>query len=187
MEERQELTVVGLSHSSSMAGCFVLVLEALNTQQRLPIIIGEAEAQAIAITMEGMQSPQPITHDLLKNIIDELGAKLKEVVIYEMQQDVFHTQLIVQTREKEQLVIPARCSDAVALAVRAQTPIYSFDSILSLATIDRSFTPEKVKRGSLQAYSVQELQEILERLLTKEDYKSAARIRDLIEKRKPGA
>ena len=183
METPQELAVIGLSASASQTGYYVLILESLETKQRLPIIIGEAEAQAIAIAMEGMQPPQPLTHDLLQEMINTLGGQLKQVEIYEMQGDVFSTRLHFQRSNGPDLSIDARCSDAVALAVRMNVPIFSYDSIISLAIIDPEYKLGNVKRGSLKSYSLSELVRILEKLLEKEDYKSAARIRDLISKR----
>ncbi|MEM7575428.1 MAG: bifunctional nuclease family protein [Bacteroidota bacterium] len=184
MEQPQELVVVGLSASTSQSGFFVVLLESLDTKQRIPIIIGEAEAQSIAIAMEGMQPPQPLTHDLFPTMITSLGGKLKQVEIYEMQGEVFLTRLLLQRSNGPDLTIDARCSDAIALAVRINVPIYSYDSIISVAIIDPEFRLGSIKRGSLQSYSLVELARILEKLLEKEDYKSAGRIRDLISKRK---
>lgn len=181
--EKHELAVVALSQSESRPGFYALILEAVDTGQRMPVIIGEAAAQSIAIAMENMQPARPLTHDLLANILWTLNAKLREVVIYEMRQDVFLTQLLLRTAAGEDFVVEARCSDAIALAIRTQSPIYSYTSILSLATIDPDFKLDQVKRGSLQSYTLAELEQLQEKLLAKEDYKSAARIRDLIQRR----
>lgn len=184
MEDKLELSVIGLSASISNPAFFVLMLEARETQQELPVIIGEAEAQSIAIALEDLRPPQPLSHDLMVSLLSASGMKLREVLIYEMEGQLFRTQLHGLDHANREVIIPCRCSDAVALAVRAGTPIFTYESILSLASVELPWQPARVKRGSLRAYSLSELEAILENLLVKEDYKSAARIRDMISKRK---
>jgi bifunctional DNase/RNase len=182
--EKHELAVVGLSQSESSPGYFALILEAIDTQQRLPVIIGEAAAQSIAMVMENMHPSRPLTHDLLASVLSALAAELREVVIYEMRQEVLLTELHLRNSSGQDIRVEANCSDAIALAIRTHAPIYTYTSILSLVSIEADFKLERVKRGSLRAYSLQELEELQEKLLAKEDYKSAARIRDLIQQRR---
>ena len=178
-----EVMVTALSSSESSPGNFVLVLEAPETKQKMAIIIGAFEAQAIAIHMERMQLPRPLTHDIFKTSILELGAALKEVIIHNIIDGMFHAWLILQTKEKEEKKIDARASDAMALAIRFDCPVYVYDFVLSEAAIAEDASRKSLLKGSVSEYTLDELQSLLTDLLAKEDYESASRIRDMIKKR----
>jgi bifunctional DNase/RNase len=183
MSEKKELAIVALSVSESQPGNYVLILEDLEEQRRIPVIIGQPEAQAIAIAMEQMQPSRPLTHDLLKNVIDALGATLKEVLIHQLTAGVFHARLLLETRDGTLLETDARTSDAIALAVRCNAPVYAFEHVILSAGILADTLIGRQIGGSLASYSLAELEELLEKVIAKEDYESASKIRDYIQKK----
>lgn len=184
MSEKHELTVAAMSESESHPGNYALILEDMESRRRIPIIIGGFEAQSIAIAMEHMQPARPLTHDLLKATVESLGARVQEVVIHSLVDGVFHALLLLQTGGGKTLQLDARTSDAIALAVRCDAPIYTFEHVIEEAGILADSILAREKRGSLALYSLAELEDLLQRLIAKEDYESASRIRDYIEKRK---
>lgn len=183
MEGKSEIVVVGLSESESKAGHYVLVCEEPKSKKRLPIIIGEAEAQSIAIFMEHLLPSRPLTHDLFKKSIDSLNAKFKEAFIKSNEQDIYYSDIILTDENQKEIIIDARPSDAIALAIRFEKPIYIAHRLL-----DRmSFEVEELsrdKKGSYLEYTIGELEILLEKILKKEDYESAIRIKEAIERRK---
>ena len=184
MNEKKELAIVALSSSESQPGNYVLILEDLEQQRRIPIIIGMSEAQSIAIAMEQMHPARPLTHDLLKTVIDSLGGLLKEVIIYQLSDGVFHARLILQNHDGDLLEIDARTSDAIAIAVRCGVPVYSFENVILEAGILVETLAGHQMGGSLAKYSLAELEDLLEKVIEKEDYESASKIRDYIQRRK---
>lgn len=187
MSEKKELAIVGLSSSESQPGNYVLILEELDQLRRIPIIIGMPEAQSIAVAMEQMQPVRPLTHDLLKSTIDVLGGALKEVLIHDLQDGVFFAKLILKKHDGEILEMDARSSDAIALAVRCGVPVYSFENVILQAGILADSMAGRQTGGSLAKYTLAELEDLLEKVIAKEDYESASKIRDYIEKRKEDA
>lgn len=183
-EVKKELAVVALSSSESSQGNYALILEDTESRKRMPIIIGQFEAQAIAITMERMQPVRPMTHDLVKNILSTLQVTLKSILIHSLIDGVFYSKLSLEKSDGSLIEMDSRTSDAIALAVRFDAPIYTFDSIIEEAGILADIQLMRYKKGSLAEYTLEELEELLAKIIAKEDYKSAARIRDLIEKRK---
>lgn len=184
--DKIELNIIALANSESNPGNFALILEEQEGFRRLPIIIGPSEAQAIAIYLERMQPSRPMTHDLFKNTLDASGVGITEVLISALVDGAFHATLIGKKADGSPLSVDARTSDAIALAVRFGCPIYTTEQILSTAGIvldspSQAFTG---KRGQLSDYSLEELERLLEQVLKKEDFESAARIRDAIEKKK---
>ena len=184
MTKKVELNLVALTNSESHAGQFALVLEDLEMERRIPITVGPAEAQAIAMVVEKIQPARPQTHDLFLQSVKALGASLAEVIIDEVVEDRYHAKLIF-TKGTERVSVDARTSDAIALAVRFECPIYTFDHILKQTgfNVDTEGLPAE-KRGSFINFPLNELEDLLEKVLAKEDYKSASRIRDAINKRK---
>jgi hypothetical protein len=138
-----QVDIVGISTSPSSNGAYALILQESNGQRRLPIVIGAFEAQAIALEMEGIHPPRPMTHDLMKSTIESLGASLVEVVINDLNDGTFYAQLILDSTGVE---IDARPSDAIALAVRFQAPIFVKDEVMTEA----SFIPEGDVTGGLE-------------------------------------
>ena len=194
-----KLEIVGLSYSQTQSGAYALVLGEDGGNRRLPIIIGGFEAQAIAMELENMTPTRPLTHDLFKNFALSYNINITEVLIYNLKEGVFYSKLICSdgTSSKE---IDARTSDAIAMAVRFNCPIYTFDWILSQAgvAIDDESLPieeprekpkekEKEKKKSTPEFnslSEEELKESLMKAIDEEAYELASKIRDELNKRK---
>lgn len=187
-----ELEIVTLSHSISQSHNYAVVLGEMDGNRKLPIVIGSFEAQAIAVAMEKMNPNRPLTHDLFKNTMDTFDIEIKEVVINNLLDGIFYARLIC-SRNGETIEIDSRTSDAIAMAVRANCPIFTFDFILESAGVILEETEEKTtaatskkeKAGnSFNQYSIDALNKMLEEVLAEEDYEKAAKIRDEINKRK---
>ncbi len=193
-----ELDIVGLSYSQTQSGAYALVLGEINGRRRLPIIIGSFEAQAIAIEIEKMTPSRPLTHDLFKSFAEAYHINIQEIIIYNLVDGIFYSKLICNDGKKT-LEIDARTSDAIALAVRFDCPIYTYEFILSSAGIviegnefvyleNISETPEEVKPvsagGGYSNLSTEELKTKLQEALADESYEKAAKIRDELNKRK---
>ncbi|MEM6963135.1 MAG: bifunctional nuclease family protein [Bacteroidota bacterium] len=184
--KKVELNIVALANSESSKGNFALILEEQNGHRRLPIIIGGFEAQAIAVFLENMKPHRPLTHDLFKNTLEEVGATISEVIISAIVEGVFHATLLGKKADGTSFKVDARSSDAIAMAVRFRCPIFTYESVMAQAGVVLD-SPSKAfsnKRGSLTDYSVEELEQLLEQVLAKEDYESASKIRDALEKKK---
>ena len=192
-----KLDIVGLSYSQTQSGAYALVLGETIGRRRLPIIIGGFEAQAIAIEIEKMTPSRPLTHDLFKSFADAFSIQIQEIIIYNLLDGIFFAK-IISSDGKKQVEIDARTSDAIALAVRFECPIYTYEFILASAGIviegnDFVFLEnlEKKEDGVLATkatdYSTvndQELKNLLKLALEEEAYEKAARIRDEITRRK---
>jgi bifunctional DNase/RNase len=190
-----ELEIVALSHSLAQTQNYAIVLGEQDGVRRLPIVIGEFEAQAIAVAMEGMAPSRPMTHDLFKNALTGFDIEIKEIVINNLVDGIFYANLICLLDGK-QTEIDSRTSDALALAVRFGCPIYTFEFILEQAGIiledeteqevQRAKTrrsDRKPKEKTLEEQSVDDLNAILESALEEEDYEKAAKVRDELNKR----
>ncbi len=196
--KKLELEIVALSHSVTQAHSYAVVLGEVNGVRKLPIVIGGFEAQAIAVALENMQPTRPLTHDLMKNMMLATQLQLVEVLIHKINEGIFYAKLICQTGS-ETIEIDSRTSDALALAVRFDTPIFTYESILDSAGLQMDENApkkaskeedkkSKVKVGSvdteLNKLSLAELQKQLNEVLETEDYIKAAQIRDEINSRK---
>lgn len=186
-----DLEIVALSHSVTQSHNYAVVLGESEGNRRLPIVIGGFEAQAIAVAMERMIPNRPLTHDLFKNTLSTFNVELKEVVINNLLDGIFYAQLVC-AREGEEFVIDSRTSDAIAMAVRFKSPIYTFDFIMEQAGVvldenesqtQSTFMPENPKPSTIENLSVPALKKLLEEVLETEDYERAAKIRDEIKKR----
>jgi hypothetical protein len=194
-----ELDIVALSHSVTQSHNYAVVLGEQQGSRRLPIVIGGFEAQAIAVAMERMTPNRPLTHDLFKNALETFRIDLKEVIINNLLDGIFYARLICQ-KDGEIIEIDSRTSDALAMAVRFNCPIYTYEFILDAAGVvleepeaggARSSSTRQRKRvpakgAALSSYTVEELNRLLEDVLGKEDYEQAAKIRDEINRRKEG-
>ena len=192
-----KLDIVGLSYSQTQSGAYALVLGEINGRRRLPIIIGGFEAQAIAIEIEKMTPSRPLTHDLFKSFATSYHVNIQEVIIYNLVDGIFYAKLICNDGKKT-AEIDARTSDAIALAVRFECPIYTYEFILATAGIviegnDFVFleniepqTEEKAASTALNysSLSEEELKAKLKEALTDEAYERAAKIRDELSKRR---
>ena len=193
--EKIKLDIAGLSYSQTQSGAYALVLAESGGKRQLPIIIGGFEAQAIAIELEKMTPTRPLTHDLFKNFAQSFAINVTEIVIYNLVEGIFYSKLICE-RDGQVTEIDARTSDAIAIGVRFNCPIYTFESILSSAGILMDETQEKddddfnieeelekASEGSLGSYTFDELEVQLNEAIENEDYELASRIRDEINKR----
>ncbi len=181
-----ELNIIALAQSESSKDNFVIILEEQKGFRRLPIIIGAFEAQAIAVSLERMRPNRPLTHDLFKNTLEAAEIKLTEVIITSLEGGVFHASLIGTKADGSPLQVDARSSDAIAMAIRFDCPIFTTEAIMDEAGVALD-SPSKAftnKRGSFSEYSLQELEQLLKQVLAKEDYESATKIRDAIENKK---
>ncbi len=180
--EWKELQVSALSNSESSPGHFVLVLEEPGTRRRLPIIIGAFEAQAIAIFMERLHPPRPLTHDLFAQTLNTLHVAVERIEIYGLIDGAFAARINLKDAQGNTYKQDARTSDAVALAVRSGAPVMVISEIFDQYSIGEE-TRKGIMRGSLLEYGLEELDLILSDLLEKEDYESAAKVRDVIKKK----
>jgi hypothetical protein len=187
-----KLEILGLSPSQSQAGSFALVLGEELGNRRLPIIIGVFEAQAIAVQIENIVPNRPMTHDLFKSFADGMNYTLKEIVISDLKEGIFYAK-IVCTDSLREVEIDARPSDAIAIGLRFDIPIFTYEAILSEAGIVSSSLAEEdededavretlktsgTSKDQLRDLTFDELQRMLDDALTKEDYEKAAKIRD---------
>ena len=193
--KRIELEIVALSHSITQTHSYAVVLGEVNGLRRIPIVIGGFEAQAIAVALERMNPSRPLTHDLMKNFMLAFNVELHEVVINDLQEGIFYSQLIC-SGANDTVEIDSRTSDALALAVRFGCPIYTYDTILDQAGVlmeddgkkkkesnVTSITTEQGGSDDLKAMSLEELNTLLNNVLDQEDYIKAIAIRDEIKSR----
>ncbi|WP_448700197.1 bifunctional nuclease domain-containing protein [Mucilaginibacter sp. AW1-3] len=193
-----KLDIVGLSYSQTQSGAYALVLGEVNGRRRLPIIIGSFEAQAIAIEIEKMTPSRPLTHDLFKSFAQAYHINIQEIIIYNLVDGIFYAKLICSDGKKV-IEIDARTSDAIAMAVRFECPIYTYEFILSSAGIvieGNDFVyleninetgEEKTtvsQGGNYASLSNDELKSKLSEALAEESYEKAAKIRDELNKRR---
>jgi bifunctional DNase/RNase len=198
--DKIKLNVLGISYSQTQTGAYALVLTEEKGERRIPIIIGGFEAQSIAIQLEGLKPPRPLTHDLFHNFAVTFKINLKEVIIYKLEEGVFYSKLICNNGDKD-VTIDARTSDAIALALRFKCPIYTTEEILSKSGIVIDLEQEKEQQGTTkkekgtgkkgkdpyQQYknmSIDELEEQLNDAVSNEEYEKASLIRDEINRRK---
>ncbi|MEZ7886370.1 MAG: bifunctional nuclease family protein [Flavobacteriales bacterium] len=192
--DKIELEISDIAPSGSTSGAYALVLKQIDGHKKLPIVIGGHEAQAIAIELEKMTPSRPLTHDLFKSFSTAFTIDIEEIIIYNLIEGIFFAKIIaVQDGRKAE--IDARTSDAVAVAVRFECPIYCYDFILDSAGIDAegedgAFNEDdlvasetKMVEESTEALSVVELEAQLNQALEDEDYEKATILRDEINKR----
>ena len=195
-----KLDIVGLSYSQTQSGAYALVLGEISGRRRLPIIIGSFEAQAIAIEIEKMTPSRPLTHDLFKSFADAYHINVQEIIIYNLVDGIFYSKLVCNDGKKI-IEIDARTSDAIAVAVRFDCPIYTYEFILSTAGIviegndfvyleNINETPEEktvtaaASPTGFTSLSTEELKSKLQEALFEEAYEKAAKIRDELNRRK---
>ncbi|MEM6718437.1 MAG: bifunctional nuclease family protein [Bacteroidota bacterium] len=206
-----KLNIKGISYSQTQNGAYALILNEVDGDRKLPIVIGAFEAQSIAIALEKeIKPPRPLTHDLFKNFADRFDVVVKQVIIHKLVDGVFYSSIICE-RDKIEEIIDARTSDAIALALRFDAPIFTYKTILDKAgiflkltskeeeeetekesiVVDELFTDEdeemdtveSTRDNTLKTLSLQELYNMLDGAVADEDYEKAARLRDEISNR----
>ncbi|MBI1183846.1 hypothetical protein GC194_06220 [bacterium] len=203
--DKIELRILGIS-SGHTAASYTLILEEMNGERKLPVVIGAAEAQSIAVQIEGIKPVRPMTHDLMKDVLGSFSVKVQEVIISKLEEGIFYADLVV-TDGTQLHTIDARTSDAIALALRFNCPIFTYEKILNEAGI--ILTDKESEQLTSEAYddneldeeiddmidslesdndlgdlSVSELEKMLDEAINEENYDLAARIRDEINSRK---
>ena len=192
------LEIIGMTYSESSTGAYVLILGDKNSQRKLPIVIGSAEAEAIAIGIDKQRGGRPLTHDLFLRFAKELGVEIQEVVINRFREGVYYAMLVCQ-QGSELIMVDSRPSDAIAIAVRCGCNICAYETVMQEAGIimedlekeeqeenagDETFNINKVESGNdLTKLTVPELEVLLQEAIDEEDYAQAAQIRDEIKSR----
>ena len=189
-----KLEIIALSHSITHSHNYAIILGESNGTKRLPVVIGGFEAQSIAVALENMIPTRPLTHDLFKNTLESFNISLKEIIINQLIEGVFYSKLVFEKEDKV-YHIDSRTSDAIAMAVRYNAPIYTYTSIIEIAGVemDETFISDKPKKTEKQgseskSKSIKELTDsalkaMLDKALEREDYEMAAQIRDEMKKR----
>ncbi|MDG2396155.1 MAG: bifunctional nuclease family protein [Flavobacteriaceae bacterium] len=199
-----ELEISGISYSQSQTGAYALILNEKKGKRKLPIVIGGFEAQSIAIGMEKkINPPRPLTHDLLKNSFDRFNVKIKQIIIHKLLDGIFFSNIIyIQNKTEE--IVDARTSDAVALAIRFNAPIYTYSSVLEKGGFEdpkekitsifndkswiKKFLEGQIQKkdihSNLSSLSNKKLKDLLKQLVADENYEGAVKVRDEISKRK---
>ena len=197
--KKVKLNILGLSYSQTQTGAYALVLSEADGNRRIPIIIGAVEAQAIAIQLEGLKPPRPLTHDLFLNVALAFDMEIAEVFIHKLEEGIFYAE-IVCVQNTNRIRVDSRTSDAIALALRFECPIFTTEEIIEKAGIIMEFDENGevndenddsglIKKTSSSTIdysecSADELNELLDSAITDEDYEKASEIRDEINKRK---
>lgn len=199
-DDRIRLKVMGLSYSQIQAGAYALILAQVGGPYRIPVVIGAAEAQSIALKMESITPPRPMTHDIFVSFAHAFGVKLTEVFIYKFEDGIFSSEMTFTDGERT-VTIDSRTSDAIAIAMRTGAPIFTTPDILDETGFemevkeegerdddgspDIADDPSAFGSPKLENYAVEELEKTLQKLIEREEYEEAARVADIL-KRKRG-
>jgi len=199
------LNIKGISYSQTQNGAYALILSEEDGARKLPIVIGAFEAQSIAIALENdIRPPRPLTHDLFKTFADRYGIIVKQVIVHKLVDGVFYSSIIIE-KDQDEEILDARTSDAIALALRFKAPIFTYKDILDQAGIHLQTTPVNQSDSNkqddsieqlmnqefdqqdisedLSKHTLKQLKELLSTAITREDYETAARLRDELSKR----
>lgn len=200
MDSKIKLSILGISFSQVQAGAYALIFAEENGIRRLPIVIGTPEAQSIAIIMEDLTPPRPLSHDLISNIFTDLNIVLKEVFIYKFEDGAFFSELKLEQNNKE-YTIDSRTSDAVAIALRTKSPIYTSEEIMKKmaivfdeqevitsdfkkpSTSEEDYDSESIEDIIIDEVSIDDLKEKLKEAVEEENYEHATKLRDEIKRR----
>ncbi|MGE5317687.1 MAG: bifunctional nuclease domain-containing protein [Chloroflexota bacterium] len=191
--EKIPLKLLGMINSQSQSGAYTLILGETDGKRRLPILINTFEAQAILFHIEQIKIPRPLTHDLFKNFADTFAIEFKEVIISKFAQGIFYATLIcsdgISVKE-----IDSRTSDAIALAVRFNCPIFTYEAVLTGAGVSVEEEPDidELATGGIDVsdeydynkFSINELEQMMKEAIEHEEYEKASQLRDVIRKRK---
>lgn len=199
---RIRLTVLGISYSQIQTGAYALILAQADGPYRIPVVIGPSEAQSIALRMEGVTPPRPMTHDLFMSFAHGFGVKLVEAFIYKFEDGIFSSELTFTDGDRT-IVLDSRTSDAVAIAMRTNAPIYTTREILdetgfimevqdeegddeSEAAAEADEADGVPDNPRLENYAVEELERTLAKLIEQENYEEAARVNEILKRKKGG-
>lgn len=201
MDDRVRLRILGISYSQLQSGAYALLLAEEDGPHKIPVVIGASEAQSIAIRIEGIVPPRPLTHDLFVSFAQAFGVKLREVFIYKFEDGIFYSELTFSDGERT-VVLDARTSDAIAIAIRAHVPIVTTAAIVREtgfilddepdddSSASSGDTNEDLRQAAyfaepkLENYAVEELERTLEQLIEDENYEEAARVSEILKKKK---
>lgn len=203
MDDRIRLKVMGISYSQLQSGAYALLLSEENGPHKIPIVIGSSEAQSIAIKMEGIIPPRPLTHDLFVSFAHAFGVKLTEVFIYKFEDGIFYSELTFSDGSRS-VQLDARTSDAIAIAMRTHTPIFTTRDVVSEtgfildendisdSSSDHKDTDEDTEipgadyfaEPKLENYAIEELERTLMQLTEDENYEEAARVNEILQRKK---
>lgn len=195
MANKVKLKIVGISYSQIRSGAYALILAEEDGQYHIPVVIGASEAQSIAIKMEHISMPRPLTHDLIVSITKAFGIVLKEVFIYKFEDGIFSSELTFEDGDR-QIIIDSRTSDAIAIALRTKTPIYTTREIIDETGFILEVSNDKtiLERESdndnggneikLENLAIEELEKMLHRHIESEQYEEAAKINEIIKRKK---
>jgi bifunctional DNase/RNase len=193
--DKIKLKVLGISYSQTQSGAYALILAEENGEKRIPIIIGGFEAQAIAIELEGLKPPRPLTHDLFINFADAYNINILDVTINRLEEGIFYSEITCDNGNSR-IKIDSRTSDSIALALRFKCPIYTTPEVMEKAGIELDpeqaeegksvGKPKKSRKAQKEKYaekSIEELKKMLDEAIAKENYELASDIRDEINQR----
>lgn len=194
-DNRIKLNVLGISYSQIQSGAYALILAQADGPVRIPVVIGPYEAQSIALRMEGVKPPRPMTHDLFMSFAHAFGVKLIEVFIYKFEDGIFSSELTFSDGERT-VVLDSRTSDAIAIAMRTNSPIYTTKQILEetgfVMEIQTDALEEKTETDvivenvepRLENYAIEELERTLNKLIEQENYEEAARVNEILQRKR---
>lgn len=195
MEDKIKLKVVGLTYSQIQSGAYALILGQVDGPYRIPVVIGAPEAQSIAIELEGIIPPRPMTHDLFESFTHAFGIKLLQVYIYKFEDGIFYSELTFSDGDR-QIVLDSRTSDAIAIAIRTKSPIFTTSEILTTTgfVFDSDSNPslraDKDENLGINAepklenYAIEELESLLAKHIENEEYEEAAKIQAIINEKR---
>lgn len=191
-KDRVKLSILGITFSEVKTGVYAIILAQEDGSYHLPIIIGAPEAQAIALEIEGVKPPRPLTHDLFVSFTNAYGVVLKSVYIYKFKDGIFYSDLTFSDGERE-IIIDSRTSDAIAIAIRTNAPIYTTSKILketgflndTSETIHKDIKEEhNIKKPKIENYTIEELERTLNKLVNDEEYEKAAVVNKILNEKK---
>ena len=183
---KREVTILGLSYSSSQLGSYVCVLSELNGHRKLPIIVKPQDAQVIALSVENVKSPRPMTHDILKESLESFQIDCQEVTIYEVMEGVFYARILLHNGVDD-TIVEVTASDAIAISKTFDCPLYVTEKVLNLTGIEMdelgNLQPDNVEEKVEKVISKEDLGRMMDDAIAVEDYELAAKLRDKISER----
>ncbi len=197
-DNRIRLKVMGLSYSQIQTGAYALILAQVGGPYRIPVVIGAAEAQSIAIKMESIIPPRPMTHDIFVSFAHAFGVKLVEVFIYRFEDGIFSSEMTFSDGERT-ITIDSRTSDAIAIAMRTGAPIFTTPEILDETGFEMEIKEEGdsdedsglepmdedgIREPKLENYAIEELEKTLQKLIDNEEYEEAARVAEILKRKR---